>query len=144
MANIIVHQDDSGVLRATFSSTGETYQIKPIRCFPLSASGRQVALFRVGPGGKPDKEIIILSDYSGIDENGRRLIEEALDKNHVLTPITRIWSIKQAERGTRWLVETDKGKVAFDMRDLKDIFEIHPSGIIITDSKGSRYRIDTA
>jgi len=140
---ISIYRDTSGILKAKIEG-GEEYPVRPIRCFPFTGAGQYLGLFKIESDGTINEEIALISDLKKLDENSQKLIAEELNKTYPLTQITKIHSIKQTTKAIKWHVDTDKGERRFEVKEQRDICVIQPNLIVIKDSEGIRYQINSA
>ena len=143
MQIINIYKNSSGVLKAKIGGEEIEHSIKPIKYFPISDAERYLGLFKIGMDGKTKEEIAFISDYKLLDEDSRKLIGEELNNTYPFTWIKKIYSIKSVYRILKWQVDTNKGRLTFDVKYYRDICMIQGIIVAIQDVEGKRFLINT-
>ncbi len=129
-------QDARGRLILTLP-TGEVFaEVVPVRCFPFSDADRWIS-FCDERGG----EVFCLPDPSLLNPKARALLETELSRREFVPVIRRIHSVSAGAEPTLWHVETDRGGTRFTLPSEDNIRRLGPSGAVITDIHGVRYRV---
>lgn len=118
---------------------GSVYEnIEPRRLFPVRAQSQYITL--LGEGGH---EIGIIRDLADLDDDSRRAIEECLEQYYLIPQITAILSVTDRAGALTWRVNTDRGEVAFRIRnrhaDVKMLYGTHR--VLVRDSDDNCYEI---
>lgn len=130
-----VFRDESNNLCVRIKGRGGWSKVAVRQAFPYSDPGRFLVL------SQDEEEIGIIRDLAELDEGSRRLLGEALGKRYHVPVIEKIESVEDAHNATRWVVETDKGRRQFLVRDRHNFRRIKGRGLIIVDVDGGRYLI---
>ena len=124
-------------LQMTIENECTWLKVSILRVAPLSNAGRYFSV-RDAAG----KEIGILVDPHDLDADGRRLVEQDLERRYVVPVIRRIVLAKERFGTVDWDVETDRGRCRFTTRNLReDALQPSPSRYIITDVDGNHYDV---
>ena len=120
-------------------ASGESFEnLEPRRLFPVN---------------RPD-EYITLLDFEGVERGVIRNISElnaesrvvicaSLDDYYLVPQITKIVSIAEKYGNLHWIVETDRGRKEFDIRNRNSDIRIYSDGRVrVRDSDDNRYVID--
>ena len=113
---------------------------------------RRVSLARLFPYSDPEawisvadkqgKEIGLLKDLKGLPAETRSLLREELNRRYLMPRIGRILSCRQRYDISRWTVETDRGRITFMTRNIREqVQQPLPRQLILTDVEGNRYEI---
>jgi hypothetical protein len=111
---------------------------------------RDVFLVRLFPLGEPDhwvslidkdgKEIGILRDAKQLPAGSLGLVHDELRRRYLVPRIERILACGQRHDVVEWTVQTDRGKLKFLTRNLRDqVKEPMPDRLTIVDVEGNRY-----
>lgn len=113
------------------------------RCFPLSADN-QFIVVRV-PDVEPDTshELGILLDCQELDEPSRQAVRRELTLYYLVPAIQRVVSIREEFGFLYWVVETDRGRKEFVMRDsiIGSTRQVAMNRWLIIDINQTRYEI---
>jgi hypothetical protein len=142
MQKINIYKNSSGVLKAKIGDEGVEHSIRPIKCFPITDSGRYLGLFKIGMDGKTKEEIVFVSDYKLLEDTSKELVEEEFADIYPLTWIKKIYSIKRADRKLKWQVDTNEGQLVFELLSQKDIYMIQGIIVVIHDAEGKRFLVN--
>ena len=110
--------------------------VTPVRCFPFTAPGEQVAF--CDEQGREVHHLLTLDELPAAE---RALLERELAAREFLPIIHRIVAISDGADPTLWHVETNRGAVQFSLPSEDNIRRLGPHGALIADSFGVRYRI---
>lgn len=117
---------------------GETVkELTPKRLFPMTGEGMYISLLD-GDG----KEVAIIRSLDTLMPDSRKAIEEALGEYYFMPKITAINGLQDKFGILRLDVQTDKGRVSFDIKNRHyDIKKIYGNRILIRDRDDNRYEI---
>ena len=110
-------------------------EVAPVRAFPVTNPQSGISL--VDSNGK---ELAWIANLEDLEDNERKLVEEALQAREFLPEILRLSSVSRHAAPCEWRVETDKGKTAFKLDSEDDIRRIS-SSLVVTDSHGVSFLI---
>jgi hypothetical protein len=117
------------------------------RCFPLSAKNTNV-LVRVpeaGPEAEPDRgrEIGIIQDVDALEPESREAVLRELRLHYFVPVIRQIYQIREEFGFLYWVVETDRGKKEFTMRDsiIGHVRQVSKGRWLIIDINQTRYEV---
>lgn len=129
---------DGDEIFISFADSDGRTAVKLVWARPISNRGGEVSV--VGP---EKREIVMIPDLSTLDEESRKVAEEALALRYVAPRITRV--IKAAAYfGLRyWEVETDMGPRKFALKNAaKNAIWPGPDHLVLQDTMGCRYVIN--
>ena len=116
---------------------GKRYaNIEPRRTFPYSYKDKFILL-----KDKDGKEIAILEDLAELEDESRRYLQEELEKLYYIPQIQKVHSIDYRMRTPVWTVETDRGRITFELIRRSDARFIKPGHLVVRDSTGARYEV---
>jgi hypothetical protein len=110
--------------------------VRPARVFPVSGAAGFISFLDA-----KDREVVMLRDDCGLDEETRRLLTEEMDRAYFVPRIIQIHHIEDAHGASRWEVETDRGYRIFDVRDREDVRVLEGHRVLLQDADGNRYEI---
>ena len=117
---------------------GTTYtNVEAIRSFPLTDSNKYISLL-----DSEEKEIGIIQDIKQLPRESEKILRSELQKRYFLPKITKIHSLDGEFGVTQWVVETNRGPVAFGMRTRYDVVSLENGRVLIKDADGNRYEIE--
>jgi len=116
------------------------------------AQWREVTLVRLFPHSEPEgwiavvdakgKELGVITALNGFPDQARALVQEELGRRYLVPRIRRILSSRRRYDVMQWTVETDRGRVTFMTRELREqVQEPLPRRLIVTDVQGNRYEV---
>jgi hypothetical protein len=109
--------------------------VRIARAFPFSNPDQYVG-FR----DAADKDIGIVVDVSGLDEQSRAIIADELDRRYFTPQVHTVVSVKELYGTVTWEVVTDRGARRFVVRNMRDnVAPIGPNRILLSDTEGNRY-----
>lgn len=107
------------------------------RLMPLSNPSQYISL-----AADEDTEIGILVNPVELAPESQKILNEELDKRYFTPTIKRIYRVKEQFGIHEWEVETERGRVAFQVRGLnQNIKQTLPARLFVTDVRGNRYDI---
>lgn len=117
---------------------GETHKdLTPKRLFPMTGGNKYISLL-----DSEQKEVAIIRDLASLIPESREVIEEALNEFYFMPQITKIYMCDVKFGLLKFEVETDKGRVKFDVKNRHyDIKKLQRDRILIRDSNDNRYEI---
>lgn len=117
--------------------TGEVFaDVVPVRCFPFSEADGWISFC-----DERGREVFCLSDPGVLPPKGRALLDAELSRREFVPVIRRIHGVSSGAEPTTWHVETDRGETRFLLPSEDNIRRLGPSGAVITDMHGVRYRV---
>jgi hypothetical protein len=123
-----VHLADGRVLEA----------LEPRRLFPVSLLDRYITLL-----DSEGVEICVIRALADMQEESRKVLQDALDDYYLVPHITRIITSVEKYGTLRWTVETDRGIQSFDIRNRNhDIRVNRDYSIRVRDADDNRYIIE--
>lgn len=145
--NIRIERGSYGVLLNITTPDGTLHEdVEARRYFPISNADRYITIVKLTREEGKDKDKIeerfIIKDTAALDEDSRAVLESALEKYYMIPKILDIKSSKMEFGTLRWKVETDRGMLTFDIRDVYSSIKQLPDGrILVIDSYDNRYEI---
>ncbi len=111
--------------------------LEPRRLFPVSNPDHYISLL-----DSDGVEIAIIRSLLDIDDDSRQCIKNSLDDYYLVPNIIKIISSEEKYGTLRWIVETDRGTKAFDIRNVNHDIKVYKDGKIrIRDADDNRYVI---
>jgi hypothetical protein len=111
--------------------------VKIVRLFPYSHPEGWLSL-----QDKDGKEIGVLETLDGMPNESRSIILDELGRRYLAPRIVRLLSRKQRFDVFQWKADTDRGRVTFLTRGLRDQLQQSLSGrFAFTDVEGNRYEV---
>ena len=112
--------------------------LEPRRLFPISNPDMYITLL-----DDKEKEIGFVRDLTEIDDASRKVLEDCFAEYYMIPRITRLVESIDKFGSLNWVVDTDRGRAAFQIRNRhSDIKKMGRSNrIIIRDSNDNRYEI---
>ena len=112
--------------------------LEPRRLFPVSNPGSYITLL-----DEDGTERAVIRSYSDIDEASVAVIKQSLEDYYLVPKILRIISKAEKYGTLRWTVETDRGIIAFDIRNRNHDIHVMRSGFVrVRDANDNRYIIE--
>ncbi len=118
---------------------GETEwrEVRLFRLFPLTQSEKFIAITN-----KDKKEYGVLPDLNGLDSESLACVRTELRRRYLVPEIQRILACRDRYDLAEWTVETDRGRVTFMTRHIRDnVQQPLPRRLALTDVEGNRYDI---
>ena len=107
------------------------------RLIPLSNPDQYISL-----AADEDTEIGIIVNPSELTPENQKILIEELDKRYFTPTIKKIYRVKEQFGIHEWEVETERGRVTFQVRGLnQNIKQALPARLFVTDVRGNRYDI---
>ncbi len=111
--------------------------VEAIRSFPLTDSNKYITLM-----DREGAEIGILQDIRHLSQASADILVSELQKRYFMPKITKIHEIEGEFGVTRWVVETNRGPVIFNMRTRYDVVSLENGRVLIKDVDGNRYEVE--
>jgi hypothetical protein len=109
--------------------------VVPVRAFPISDPDHWISICNAH-----GQEILRIDDIHDLPAEVRTTLETELAHREFVPVIRTILSATQQEPSD-WLVETDRGRTAFQLNSEDDVRRIEPDQASIVDVHGVRYLI---
>jgi Domain of unknown function (DUF1854) len=143
--NVSIEKSSGDALSVRLAA-GRTYRdIAFVQLFPHSEPTRYISVRQkrdAGAAGAEYVEIGIIGSLSDLPESAQALVLEDISRRCFLPLITEIVSIKTKGGADTWMVETDKGKKTFAVRERSENVTTSDHGVVlITDVEKCRYKI---
>ena len=112
--------------------------LEPRRLFPFSNTSMYITLL-----DKNEKEVGFIRNLDELDEQSVKVLEECFAEYYMIPRITALLESVDKFGSLNWVVETDRGRVAFQIRNRhSDIKQMGRSNrVIIRDANDNRYEI---
>ena len=118
------------------TSDGQRFTgVVPARAFPVSDPHHWISIC-----DSQGHEILAIEDIQKLPEKLRTALETELAHREFVPVIARIVSAT-TEEPSDWVVETDRGRTAFQLNSEDDVRRIEPDQASIVDSHGIRYLV---
>jgi hypothetical protein len=115
---------------------GRAVSVVVRRCFPWSEPGKFISL-----RDDENVEIALVEDPARLDEESRRVLEQALAAAGFVLEVTRVVAVEEEIEIRHWKVETRQGERTFQTR-LDDWPRVLPGGgVLIRDVAGDLYHV---
>ncbi len=117
---------------------GEKYEkLEPRRLFPVSRADEYITLLDTG-----GKEVAVIKSLKILDKDSLETVIYSLNDYYLVPHITRIYSISEKNGKIHWIVETDRGRKEFDIRNRNHDVRVYSDGRVrVRDSDDNRYII---
>ena len=112
--------------------------LEPRRLFPFSNKNMFITLLDA-----EEKEVALIRDFDEVDEQSRKVLNDCFEDYYLIPEITRVCDVIVKNGTMKMVVETDRGKITFQIRNRHhDIKMFRGTGrIIIRDFNDNRYEI---
>ena len=133
-----IERTDMYLVRLTLKDGTVIDDLEPRRLFPFSDPNMYITLL-----DDKEREIGFVRDLTEIDDTSRKALEECFAEYYMIPQITALIESVDKFGSLNWVVETDRGRVAFQIRNRhSDIKQMGKSNrIIIRDANDNRYEI---
>ena len=133
-----IEQTDIYRVRVVLKDGTVIENLEPRRLFPLSNLTMYITLL-----DETEQEIAFVRDFEELDDTSRKALESCFSEYYMIPKITHLISSNEKFGSLKWLVKTDRGDIAFRIRNRhSDIKLIRGSNrILIRDSNDNRYEI---
>ena len=136
MNDFELETDDGGRLVLIDAQGHRHTGVVPIRCFPLTDPERWLALCD-GYG----KELTCIAEPSELPPDALAVLNDYRRRHEFVPQIERIEQITVRPDAVEWLVKTDRGPHAFQIRSDDDVRRLSPQTVLVIDASGTHYRI---
>ncbi len=137
-ADFSLKRDSFGRLVAIIKGGVEKVGVVPVRAFPISAPTAGFALLDA-----EGHELAWLSDLASLSRADREILEQALNAREFTPDIRRPLEVSSFATPSTWTVETDRGPTSFVLKGIEDIRPLTPPRLMVTDSHGVNYLIQS-
>ena len=111
--------------------------MEPRRLFPISRADEYITLL-----DKDGNEVAVIRSLEDIDSASREVIVRSLADYYLVPEILKIYSVSEKYGNLHWVVETDRGRVEFDIRNRNHDVKVSKNGYVrLRDSDDNRYVI---
>ena len=112
--------------------------LEPRRLFPFSNKNMYITLLDA-----EEREVALIRDFDEVDEASRKVLNDCFADYYLIPEITRVCDVTVKNGTMKMTVETDRGKITFQIRNRHhDIKMFRGTGrIIIRDFSDNRYEI---
>lgn len=119
-------------------SGGERYEsLEPRRLFPISRSDEYITLL-----DQNGDEVAVIRSLRDMDLTSREVIARSLADYYLVPEILKIYSVSERYGNLHWIVETDRGRKEFDIRNRNHDVKVSRNGYVrLRDSDDNRYVI---
>jgi len=115
----------------------EIENLKPRRLFPLTGKTNHINFLDA-----EGEEVVILDNTKNLDKDSKQTLFEALDRYYVIPKIKNIISIKDEFGMFTWVVNTEKGRVTFEVRQPSvSIKSLGGGYVVVKDINDNSYEI---
>lgn len=129
---------ENNLVTLTLSDGTVLEPLEPRRLFPVGLADRYITLLN-----EDNKEVAIIRDLGLIDRASAEVVTASLDDYYLVPHIVRVISTSDKYGTYHWVVETDRGIKAFDIRNRNSDIKVYADGRIrVRDSDDNRYIID--
>ena len=119
----------------------ELSDLQPKKLFPFTRPEQFITLMS-GDEGALKKEAAVVRDINELDEESRAAIEGCFEEFYMIPKITRVIDTVFKFGSLRWIVETDRGRIEFRIRNMNsDIKMLDGKRMLVRDSNDNRYEI---
>lgn len=115
---------------------GEARAVRVARCFPWSSPGRYISL-----RDEKRNEVLLIADPAELDEDSRRVLEEALIEADFVLEIETIEAIRDETEIRCWHVGTRQGRRSFQTKRDDWPRPMPGGGLLIRDVAGDLFHI---
>jgi len=117
---------------------GEWVEVVLALLFPLSDPTHWISLCNT-----EGKEIGVLKTMKGLLHDSLIAVKQELDRRYIVPKIERITACLEHHDIYEWIIETDRGRLTFFMRNAyENIQRPIPNRVIMIDIEGNRYDIE--
>ncbi len=123
-------------LHQSADAGGDVADVQIRRVFPWSLSSKYISVR--SPDGK---ELAMISDPADLTPPVRQLIEQQLADNSLIPRIETIDQLTMQFGFQDWVVQTDRGRVAFRVQEREDVRFLSNTRLRIKDADGNVYEL---
>jgi Domain of unknown function (DUF1854) len=137
---VSIEQTAGGAPRVRLADGQDFRDVAFVQLFPNTDPRRYICVRQ--KQGTEYAEIGIIRDLMALPENARNLVLEDIRLRYFVPGITEIASITTRRGADTWIVETDRGRASFTVRERSENVTATDQGIVlITDTDKCRYKI---
>ena len=115
--------------------------LEPKRLFPFTRPNQYITLISTDPSAH-QTEIAVISDINELDAESKASVEDCFNELYMIPKITRVVDTIFKVGSIRWIVETDRGVIEFQIRNMNsDIKMLDSKRMLVRDSNDNRYEI---
>ena len=133
-----IERTDIYKVRLTMKN-GSVYEDLEPRClFPVTNSRMYITLLDEG-----EHEVGFIRDLDELDDSSRSAILDCFKEYYMIPKITRLVDSIEKFGSLKWIVETDRGNVSFQIRNRHSDIKLFrgTNRVLIRDSNDNRYEI---
>lgn len=118
---------------------GEMFErLEPRRLFPVNHPDEYITLL-----DSEGVERAVIRSFADLGADSVAVVRASLEDYYLVPQITRIVSTAEKYGNLHWIVETDRGRKEFDIRNRNSDIRIYSDGRVrVRDSDDNRYIID--
>jgi hypothetical protein len=113
--------------------------VEPVHMFPITDPDKWISIC-----DSEANELICIEDLDNLAPDVRRVLEEELKVREFLPIIRKIIKLSTKTEPSEWIVETDRGRTQFTVKDEDDVHRLGGGRMLIIDAYGTRYLIPDA
>ena len=132
-----LERSDLYLVRLILKTGSVIEDLEPRRLFPFSNPNMYITLL-----DDKEKEVGFVRDLTEIDDDSRRVLEECFAEYYMIPRITRLIESVDKFGSLNWVVDTDRGRAAFQIRNRhSDIKKLTGNRVLVRDTNDNRYEI---
>lgn len=133
--SIVTHENN---LVHLVCADGERFEsLEPRRLFPVNRPDEYITLLDT-----EGVEKAVVRSIAELDPDSAKVLRASLEDYYLVPEITRIISTAEKYGNLHWIVETDRGRKEFDIRNRNSDIRIYSDGRVrVRDSDDNRYVI---
>ena len=132
-----LYRDEFSDLVVEITGQDPARGIRVVRCFPLTAGDRFIALHT-----RKGRELGIIADLAELDAQSQAALAAELKHTYFRPQITAVHAITELYHVPSWRVDTDRGPRRFEIRSSRRDIRILPQcRVLIRDADGNQYEI---
>ncbi len=133
-----LERTDLYLVRLTMKDGSVYENLEPRKLFPFTNHTMYISLL-----DSREKELAFIRNLDELDPDSRRAVEECFEEYYMIPKISRILSCAEKYETLKWVVETDRGEIAFDITNrIRNIKHLRGTKrVLIRDSNDNRYEI---
>ena len=129
-------EDEQHRLTLCRAGSQDAVDVRVRRAFPWTQPRRHISV-RSADG----KELLLIDDLAGLDDNLRLRIERWLDTHSFIPKITAVREVDVRFGYQQWKVQTDRGAIEFRVQEREDIRFLPDGRFSIKDADGNIYEL---
>lgn len=137
-ANDKIEKYENHLVKLTLADGTEMEALEPRRLFPVTNPNVYITLL-----DEEGVEKAVIRNLADIDAAAAAVVSQSLEDYYLVPKILRIISKAEKYGTLRWTVETDRGIIAFDIRNRFHDIQVSRSGFVrVRDANDNRYVIE--